>query len=402
MALTELQVKNLKPGDKNRKISDGKGLYLLLKPQGGKWWRFKYRRDGKENSLSLGIYPEVSLMRARERRDEARRQLAEGIDPSEARKQQSYEKKIHSQETLAKVSNRWIANHAEVWSTSYRQNIEGRLKRDIFPKLGSVPVKEISAPALLTVIIRIQDRGAIETAHRVLANCRSIFDFAIATGLLTSNPAQALKGALKKVKSQHLAAIIEPAQFGALLRALHGFQGTETVRVALKLAPMVFVRPGELRKAKWNDFNLDSAEWRFIATKTKTELIVPLARQAVELLRQYRPDPIRSEYVFSSQRSRLRPMSDNAVLSALRALGFAKEQVSGHGFRATARTLLAEELEFPVEWIEQQLAHQVRDPLGRAYNRTQYLDQRRVMMQKWADYLDELRLGTEAGTHRDH
>lgn len=396
MPLTELQIKNLKPGTKDRKISDGRGLYLLLKSSGGKWWRFKYRFGGKEKLMSLGVYPDVSLARARDLREVARRHVAEGIDPCQLRKDEKLERRAQATETFERVAELWVAKHIEVWSVSHRRNIEGRLKRDIFPKLGHRPVVDISAQELLAVLERIQDRGAVETARRVLANCQSIFDFARATGRANENPASSLKGALKKVSSRHLPAITDPSALGKLLSAIHDYRGTEVVRVALKLAPLVFVRPGELRQARWADIDFERAEWRFIASKTKTELIVPLASQAIALLDGYKPERPTSEYVFPSLRSKLRPMSNNAVLSALRNLGFPKEQVVGHGFRATARTLLAEVLGYPSEWIEHQLAHRVRDPLGRAYNRTQYLEQRRVMMQGWADYLDQLRLSEPA------
>jgi integrase len=327
VALTELQIKNLKPGPKDQKCFDGRGLFLLVKPSGSKWWRFKYRFGGREKLLSLGVYPDVSLAQARDLREAARRHVAEGVDPSQLRKDMKSERRAQETQTFERIAELWIASHVEIWSASHRSNIEGRLKRDIFPRLGHRPVVDISTQELLAVLERIQERGALETAHRVLADCRDIFDFAKNTGRTTDNPAASLKSALKKVKSRHMPAITDPSDLGNFLRAIYNYQGTETVKVALKLAPLVFVRPGELRHARWADIDFDRAEWRFVASKTKNELIVPLASQAIALLKEYKPEKPGSEYVFPSLRSKLRPMSDNAVLSAFRNLGFPKDQM---------------------------------------------------------------------------
>ena len=395
MALTDTAIRNAKPGEKTVKMFDERGLYLEVSTSGGKWWRLKYRFDGKEKRLSLGVYPDVSLKDARERRDAARKLLADGTDPSENRKAQKSARADRAANSFEVVAREWFAKYSATWAKDHGNRIIRRLERDIFPWIGGRPVAEIAAPELLTVVRRIEDRGALETAHRALGNCGQVFRYAVATGRAERDPSGDLRDALPPVKGEHFAATTEPKRVGEILRALDGYQGTLTVRCALRLAPLVFVRPGELRKAEWGDIDLGAQEWRYTVTKTNTPQIVPLSRQAVDILRELQPLTGRGRFVFPGARSNGRPMSDNAILAAMRRLGITKEEMSGHGFRAVARTILDEVLGVRPDYIEHQLAHAVRDPNGRAYNRTAHLPERRKMMQEWADYLDKLKAGAE-------
>lgn len=395
MALTDSAIRNAKPTEKQRKVADEKGLFLLVSPSGGKWWRLKYRFGGKEKLLSLGTYPEVGLKDARERRDAARRLLADGIDPSENRKATKAAKGERAANSFEVVAREWYAKFSSTWNENHGTRIIRRLERDIFPWIGSKPIAEVSAPDLLATVRRIENRGAMETAHRALQNCSQVFRYAIATARAERDPAQDLRGALPPVRTNHFAAIVDPRQVGPLLRTLDGYQGTLTVSCALRLAPLVFVRPGELRKAEWADVDLDAAEWRYHVSKTSSEHIVPLSSQAVAILREVHALTGDGRYIFPSARTSERPMSDNAILAAMRRLGIPKDEMSGHGFRAMARTILDEELGFRPDLIEHQLAHAVKDANGRAYNRTTHLAERRRMMQGWADYLDARR--NEAG-----
>lgn len=394
MKLTNTSIKNAKPREKSYRLFDGGGLYLEVAPKGGKWWRLKYRFAGKEKRLSLGTYPDVSLKAARERRDEARKRIREGMDPSEHRKAQKADVAEHGGNTFEVVARQWFAKASERWVPSHAQRNLRRLERDVFPALHARPIREVTAPELLRVIERIDERGVRETARRVLQICRQVFEFAVITGKAEGNPALNLRSAIPPSQPKHFAALTEPGNVGDLLKNLHGYKGGMIVGSALKLAPLVFVRPGELRRARWADIDLKSAEWRYVVTKTRTEHIVPLAKQAVEILRELHPLTGCGEYVFPSARSPKRAMSDNAVLAAMRTMGIPKDEMTGHGFRAMARTMLDEQIHVPVHLIEHQLAHSVRDPLGRAYNRTAHLPERREMMQKWANYLDGLRLGS--------
>ena len=395
MPLTDTAIRNARPGDKTRKLFDGGGLYLEVAPSGGKWWRLKYRYAGKEKRLSLGVYPDVSLKDARERRDEARKLLANDIDPSEHRRAQKAAKEERAANSFEVVAREWHAKHLPSWTEKHAETILRRLELNVFPWLGGKPIADITAPQLLQVVRRIEERGALETAHRVLGCCGQVFRYAIATGRADRDPSGDLRGALPPVKSHHFAAVTEPDKIAAVLRAIDGYEGTLPVRCALRLAPLVFVRPGELRKAEWADIDLNAAEWRYIVTKTNTPHIVPLSRQAMAILRELKPLTGRGRYVFPSARSAARPMSDNAVLAALRRMGIGKDEMSGHGFRAMARTILDEVLGFRPDYIEHQLAHAVRDPNGRAYNRTAHLPERHEMMQAWADYLDKLKTGAK-------
>lgn len=395
MPLTDPAIKKAKPADKPYKLFDEKGLFVIVTPAGGKWWRLKYRIAGKEKLLALGTYPDVSLARAREKRDEARKLLADGIDPGELRKATKTQQAERAANSFEAVAREWFAKHLADKAENHREKVIRRLEKDVFPWLGGRPIAEITAPELLATIRRIEARGAVDTSHRVMQSCGQIFRYAVATGRAERDPTSDLRGALQPVKTEHLPALVEPKAVGELLRAIDGFRGSFQVQCALRLAPMLFVRPGELRKAKWADFDLDRAEWRYLATKTKTEHIVPLASQAVAILRELQPLSGHREHVFPG-REPAKPMSDAAINAALRRMGYdTKTEITGHGFRAMARTLLHEELSFAPEAIEHQLAHKVPDTLGAAYNRTKFLKQRTAMMQAWADYLDKLKAGAD-------
>lgn len=388
--ISDTAVRNAKTAARPYKMADEKGLYLLVNAA-GKYWRQDYRFDGKRKTLALGVYPDVSLARARERRDEARRLLAEGIDPGEHRKAARAMKEERAANSFEAVAREWFAKHLADKADTHRDKVIRRLEKDVFPWLGGRPIAEITAPELLATIRRIEARGAVDSSHRVMQSCGQIFRYAVATGRTERDPTSDLRGALQTVKTEHLPALVEPKAVGELLRAIDGFRGSFQVQCALRLAPMLFVRPGELRKAKWADFDLDRAEWRYLVTKTKTEHIVPLASQAIAILQELQPLSGHREHVFPG-REPAKPMSDAAVNAALRRMGYdTKTEITGHGFRAMARTLLHEELGFAPEVIEHQLAHKVPDTLGAAYNRTKFLKQRTTMMQAWADYLDKLK-----------
>jgi integrase len=389
--LSDIKIRNAKPSEKAQRLYDERGLYLEVSPAGGKLWRFKYRMNGKEKRIGFGRYPDVPLALARERREEARKLLAAGIDPSVNRQAQKAAADLSSANSFETIAREWFLRYSPNWAESHSKTVLRRLEKDIFPWMGDRAIAEITAPQLLEVIRRVENRGALETAHRELNICGQVFRYAVATGRAERDPSGDLKGALPPVQTKHLAAITEPKRVGELLNTLDGYQGGLVVRCALRLAPNIFVRPGELRHARWTEIDFEKAEWRYLVTKTKTNHIVPLATQAIAILREIQPLTGHREWVFPSGRSPLRPMSENAVLAALRSLGIDKEEMSGHGFRAMARTILDEVLGVRPDLIEQQLAHAVKDPLGRAYNRTKYLDERREMMQQWADYLDELK-----------
>ena len=341
----------------------------------------------------MGVYPDVSLKEARLRCEDSRRLLTREIDPSEHRQALKAARAQQASNSFEAVAREWFAKHTPNWTESHSSRLISQLERDVFPWIGGKPVAAVSPSQLLAVVRRVEQRGALEPAHRALRNCGQIFRYAVATGRANNDPAGVLKGALPPVKRGHFAALTDPKKVGPLLRVLDGYEGSLIVRCALRLAPLVFVRPGELRRAEWSDIDLEAAEWRFTVTKTDTQHLVPLSRQALEILRELYPLTGQGRYVFPSGRTPKgdRPMSENAVLAALRRMGIGKEEMSGHGFRAMARTLLDEVLGFRPDYIEHQLAHVVRDPLGRAYNRTAHLPQRREMMQEWADYLDQLK-----------
>jgi integrase len=392
--LTEVQIKNAKPGEKAKRLWDERGLYLEVTPAGGKVWRFKYYTDGKEKRIGLGKYPEVSLKEARERREEARKLRANGIDPSVHRQAEKAAAIRQASNSFEIVAREWHLKQAPTWSASNAKITLRRLEQDVFPYLGNAPIDSIKAPELLAVLRQVETRGAVETAHRELQTCGQIFRYAIATGRAERDISRDLKGALSPIPSKnHHGAVTEPERLAEVLRMLWSCPSSLVVQSALKLTPLLFVRPGELRHAKWSEIDFEKAEWRFNLSKTKVPHIVPLATQAIEILQQLKLLTGRGEYVFPSARSRQRPMSENAVTYAIRSLGLTGDEVTGHGFRATARTILDEVLKYPPHLIEHQLGHVVRDPLGRSYNRTTHLEERRAMMQAWADYLDELKGG---------
>lgn len=395
--LTDVQIRNAKPKDKPYKLSDGAGLYLLVSPAGGKGWRLKYLFQGTEKLLSLGNYPEVGLQEARKKREANKQLVANGINPSENRKAIKIAGVEQMANSFEAVGREWLLKNKDGWAKSHYDKIVGRLENDVFPYIGGKPIATITPPDLLNVIRKIESRGVLETAHRALANCGQVFRYAVATGRADRDPSGDLRGALPSVKSRrtHFAAVTDPKEVAELLRAINGYEGSPTVCAALRLAPLVFVRPGELRAAEWAHIDLDAAEWRYTVTKTNTAHIVPLSKQAVEILKEIQPLTGNGQYVFPSPRSRSRPMSDNAILSAMRRMDIGKDVMSGHGFRAMARTILDEVLEERVDIIEHQLAHAVRDPNGRAYNRTSHLPERKRMIQRWTDYLDTLRKGAE-------
>ena len=395
MPLTEQQIKNFRPepGKKTR-LFDGHGLYLEISPTGGTYWRWKYHYRGKERRLALGVYPEVSLKDARLHHDEARKLLKTGVDPVLQRKKDRLVQVERSGETFEKIGREWYAKQAEVWVPEHASRILSRLERDIFPFLGGHPIAEIEAPELVAVFRRMEARGVRETVHRARQDCEAIFNFAISAGKCKNNPAVNVTKALApKPEPVNFAAVTEPEDLGELLRKIDSFRGTFTVFCALRLAPHIPVRPGELRKAKWENINFEKAEWRFVASKTRPKVIVPLSRQVLAILRKLHQVTGSSPYVFPSARSDKRPMSENAVLYALRSLGIPKEIMTGHGFRATFRTIGDEVLKLRVDLLEHQLAHKVKDSNGRAYNRTAFLADRKPLMQQWSDYLDHLRGG---------
>lgn len=396
MPLTDTAIRNAKPADKPVRLFDGGGLYLEIAPSGGKWWRLKYRFGGKEKRYSLGVYPEVTLATARKKRDEAREKLAAGIDPGEAKKAEKRASLLAAAHSFEVVARGWMDERKTTVESAQHAKTLARMENDVFPWLGKRPIAEIDAPEILVVLKRVDGRGARFTAHRIRSEISRVFRYGIKEGHCKADPARDLVDAIPPAQTTHFASITEPEKVGEMLRAFDGFTGTFPVLCALKLAPMLFVRPGELRKAEWAQFDLDKGEWRYFVNKTKTDHLVPLAAQAVTILRELHALTGEGVYVFPGARDRNRPMSEAAINAALRRLGYdTRTEITGHGFRAMARTILHEELEEKPEVIEHQLAHTVPDSLGRAYNRTKFIKARRSMMQQWADYLDKLKAGAE-------
>lgn len=393
--LTDTKIRSLKPKTAVYRVADTNGLCIEMRPAGSKIWRYRYRFASKANMITLGEYPAVTLAQARVERDRHRTLLKAGSDPAQVVRIQRAVQVEKAGNTFAVVAAELLEKRARKLTPGSVVRERRLLERDLGGFLGDLPIHEITAPILLVALRKIEDRGAIETAHRARAAASLVFRYAIATGRATGNPAADLIGALISTQTKHFASITEPEDVATLLNAIWGYQGSPVVLAALKLSAFLFVRPGELRHARWADINLDKAEWRYVTSKTKTPHIVPLARQSVEILRDVRPFARRSEYVFPGVRSLSKPISENTINAALRYLGFDNSQMTAHGFRAMARTLLDEVLGFRPDFIEHQLSHTVRDPLGRAYNRTSHLDERTKMMQAWADYLDGLRLNAE-------
>lgn len=398
MALTDTFVKNIKHDGSavGKKHSDAHGLYLHVKAA-GKYWRLNYRYLGKQKTLALGIYPEVTLAKARQKRDKARELLAADVDPSAAKREDKVTQTLAAAKTFEAVAKIWLAKTAANRAASTQGKITTWLERNVFPSIGKLPIASINPRDVLAAVRKMEERGAIDSAHRVKQICGQVFRFAVAEGSAERDVTADLKGALAAVPSSHFAAITEPQQAGVLMRSIYTYSGHHCTVAALKLAPLVFVRPGELRTAEWSEINLDKAEWRIPGAKMKMNVdhVVPLSTRAVEILRNIHSLTGHGRYVFPSLRTGERPMSENTINGALRGMGYSKDVHTAHGFRAMARTIMDEVLGERVDLIEHQLAHAVKDVNGRAYNRTAHLPARREMMQRWADYLDKLRLGAE-------
>lgn len=393
--LTDTKLRSLKARDQVYRIADSNGLAIEVRPTGAKFWRYRYRYAGKPTMLTLGEYPATGLADARVARDKARAQLKAGANPVHVAQAERAAMVERTENTFGSIASELLAKRTREGLGVGSVKRERRLIDKDLVSIKNTPIADVSAPALLAALRKIENKGTVETAHRARSFAGLVFKYAIATGRTRTNPAADLAGALQQPQKQHFASVTEPAKVGELLQAIHAYSGTPVVMAALKLAPLVFVRPGELRAARWADIDLDTAEWRYTASKTGTPHIVPLASQAVDILAALQPYTSRSAYVFPSIRSASRPMSENTINVALRTLGFDGKTMTGHGFRAMARTILDEVLGFRPDFIEHQLAHAVRDPNGRAYNRTAHLVERRKMMQAWADYLDTLRTGDQ-------
>ncbi|CAG2136044.1 tyrosine-type recombinase/integrase [Cupriavidus numazuensis] len=396
MPITDVAIKNAiktaRVAAKPLKLFDGGGLFLHITPAGGRYWRLKYRVAGKEKLLAIGVYPDVGLAAARKRRDAAREQLAAGLDPSETKKAEQRAARLAADNSFEAVARDWLEERKSAVEPAQHTKTLARLVNDVFPWLGKRPITEIDAPEILAVLKRIDGRGARFSAHRVRSEISRVFRYAIKEGKAKGDPAKDLIGAIPPATPTHFASITDPTKVGEMLRAFDGFSGTFPVLCALKLAPLLFVRPGELRQAKWEEIDLERAEWRYRVSKTKTDHLVPLASQAIAILRELHPLTGSGQYVFPGARSAQRPMSEAAINAALRRLGYdTRTEITGHGFRAMARTILHEELHQKPEVIEHQLAHSVPDALGAAYNRTRFIKERRAMMQAWGNYLDELK-----------
>lgn len=402
--LSDVTVRNAKPADKDQRLNDGGGLYLLIKSNGAKWWRLDYSINGKRKTLSLGVYPQTTLSDGRRKAEAARNNVANGIDPSDKRKEQKQIQQVEIENqkrideglpvvgSFGEVALDFFDKKMQNKSDSHRKRTWRVIENDLMPWLKNRPINDIKAPELLVVLRRIETR-TVEMSHRALQASGQIFRYGVSTGRCDQDITQSLKGALTNKQSKHFSALTNTKEFATLLRAIDDYSGTFVVRSALMLAPLVFVRPGELRALEWAHVDLDAAEWRYVVTKTDTQHIVPLSRQAVDILRNLYPLTGTRRFAFPSARTPngSRCISDMALLAGLRRMGFGKDEMTVHGFRAIARTLLDEVLGFRPDFIEHQLAHAVRDPNGRAYNRTAHLDERRKMMQRWADYLDSLK-----------
>lgn len=398
MPLSDTAIKNAKPTlDKAYKLQDEKGMYLMVNPNGSKYFRYNYRFDGKRKTLALGIYPTTSLKEARDKRDAAKKQIADGIDPNENKKAIKQAKAESASNSFEVVAIEWLAKKSEDKSDRPK-----RLLGYVLPWLGSKPISDIVATDILACIRRIEDRGTLETAHRALRVTGQVFRYGVATGRAARDVTQDLRGALPTPKEKHFAAITEPKQVAELLRAIDSYQGSVVAICALKIAPLVFARPGELRAAEWEHIDFDAKEWRYFVSKTSVQHIVPLSNQVVAMLKELHPLTGHGRYVFPSERTPRgdRCMSENTLTAALKRLGYGKDVMTAHGFRAMARTILDEVLKFRVDFIEHQLAHAVKDPNGRAYNRTAHLAERHKMMQSWADYLDGLKNGAQLITFK--
>lgn len=398
MALADTFVRQVKHTGKaaGDKYADGGGMYLLVKA-GGKYWRQDYTYIGKRKTLALGVYPAVTLAQARKRRDKARELLAEGIDPGIAKREEKQAKAAAAGNTFEAVAEQWLKATAAKRAAITQDKVSTWLRKDVFPYIGKMPITTIGPRDVLAVVRKMEARGVIDSAKRVAQICGQVFRFAVAEGTAERDVTADLRGAFQHAEKKHYAAITDPAKLGELLRSIHAYTGHPGTVAAMKLAPMVFLRPGELRAGEWAEIDLGAAEWRIPAARMKmgNDHIVPLSRQAVEILRSLHPITGHGRFVFPSLRTGERPMSENTLNACLRAMGYSNEVHTTHGFRATARTIMDEVLGERVDLIEHQLAHAVKDANGRAYNRTAHLPARRDMMQRWSDYLDKLRRGAD-------
>jgi integrase len=390
--LSKLLIEKTKHGSKTIRLWDGRGMYMEISPKGGKWWRLKYWFGGKERRMSLGVYPDVSLADAREKREEARRKVAAGIDPGELRKAEAIALIESTENTFEAIAREWFGLFSKQWVPGHADKIIRRRELNVFPWIGTRAIKAITAPELLAVLRRMESRGANETAHRALQVCGRVFRFAVATGRAEHDPSRDLSGALAPTKERHLASITDPQEVGALLRAIDAYEGAWITRCALRLAPLVFVRPGELRQAQWSEFDFEKSEWRIPAERMKMRVqhVVPLSTQAIAVLKDLQPLTGRFAFTFPGVRSRFRSMSENTITAALRRMGYTGQDMTGHGFRSMASTLLNEQ-GWNRDAIERQLAHGERDAVRAAYNYAQHLPERRRMMQAWGDFLDRLK-----------
>lgn len=392
MALTDTQLRNAKPQDKLYSLYDERRLSAEVPPKGNIRWRLKYTINGKEKRISLGTYPEVGLREAREKRDELRKMVANGIDPSDHRKACRVANEISHANTFEVIARERIAKFSHTWTETHEKKVVARLNNDLLPHLGRLPISEITPVQILAALRKIEERGALETAHRAKGDCSQIFRYAVSTGRAERDITTDLRGALPPYKGENFAAVTDPKRLGEILRIFDSYNGTLIVCSALKLVPILFVRPGELRGARWEHISLSEGVWSFQVSKVSRPHIVPLAKQAVKILNELKPYTGNGEFVFPGAKKNGRSMSENAVLSAMRSLGISKEETCGHGFRATARTIADEILNIRPDFMEHQLSHKVIGPLGRAYNRTSHLEARKAMMQTWADYLDQLKI----------
>ena len=403
--LSDTSIRSTKPTNKDIRLFDSNGLYLIIKPNDSRWWRIDYSINRKRKTLSLGTYPLTSLADARKKAFDLKKLVAQGVDPSEVRKET---KKEHIQlqlnderinngltpiDSFKYVADEWFNKRMQHMTDGYKSRIYSQLKRDVYPYIGNKHISEVTAKELLVIILEVEHRGAVETAHRTLRTCSQVFRYGVVTGRPCTDITTSLKGALKSVKNGHFSAITDIKTLKQLLISIDSFTGSKIVHSALSIAPHVFVRPVELRTAKWSDIDFSTREWRYLVTKTNTQHIVPLSKQVIKVLESLKPVTGHGCFVFPSLRTPngSKPISDVTLLASLRRLGYGKEEVTVHGFRATARTLLDEVLKYRPDYIEHQLAHSVKDPLGRAYNRTTHLEERKKMMQDWSNFLDKVR-----------
>lgn len=404
--LTATQVEKSKPQDKEYKLFDGGGLFLLITPSGGKLWYLKYRFAGREGKLSFGAYPAVSLAEARQRREDAKKLLANGVDPGAVKKARKAAQTATVENSFEVIAREWHEKFKSQWSQSHSKTTLSRLEKNIFPWIGARPISELEPMDVLEVLRRMEARGVLESAKRMKIACGQIFRYGVATGRCKRDPTADLKGAIAPPQTRNMAALIKPADVAHLLRAIDEYKGSFVVKCALQLASLWFCRPGELRHTQWDEIDFEKTELNIpiermkLPTPTKRKNkgqfhCIPLSRQSISILKELHPLTGHSKYVFPSIRTNLKPMSEATVLNALRRMGYEKDEMSGHGFRAMARTMIRQELHVESEYIELQLAHATKSPNGTAYDRVSFLPERRKMMQQWADYLDGLKQGAK-------